>query len=98
VAGGEIVEKKPERVSIPEIWLTEEEKSLSIGQLKYCYLQIARQRFQGKVFTNISKIKKPYSGNMARLKIRSTVLAYTAFLATALSRVSQKNPVLSRGN
>jgi len=29
-----------------------EEKSLSIGQLKYCYLQIARQKFQGKVFTN----------------------------------------------
>ena len=37
---------------IPEIWETEEEKGLSIGQLKYRYLQIARQRFQGKVFTN----------------------------------------------
>ena len=37
---------------IPEIWETEEEKGLSIGQLKYCYLQIARQRFQGKIFTN----------------------------------------------
>jgi len=42
----------PEGVQIPEIWETEEEKGLSIGQLKYCYLQIARQRFQGKVFTN----------------------------------------------
>jgi len=35
-----------------EIQETEEEKSLSIGQLKYYYLQIARQKFQGKVFTN----------------------------------------------
>jgi hypothetical protein len=39
-------------VSIPEIWITEEEESLSIGQLKYRYLQLARERFQGKVFTN----------------------------------------------
>jgi len=46
------VENKPGAVSIPEIWITEEEASLSIGQLKYCYLQIARQKFQGKVFTN----------------------------------------------
>jgi hypothetical protein len=46
------VKNKPEGVSIPEIWVTEEEESLSIGQLKYGYLQIARQRFQGKVFTN----------------------------------------------
>ena len=45
-------------VSIPEIWVTEEEKGLSIGQLKYCYLQIARQRFQGKVYTN-KNTKKP---------------------------------------
>jgi hypothetical protein len=37
---------------IPEIWETEEEKRFSIGQLKYCYLQIARQKFQGKVFIN----------------------------------------------
>ena len=36
----------------PEIWEKEEEKSLSIGQLKYSYLQLARQKFQGKVFTN----------------------------------------------
>jgi len=46
------VKNKPEGVSIPEIWITEEEESLSIGQLKFCYLQIARQRFQGKVFIN----------------------------------------------
>jgi len=39
-------------VSMPEIWITAEEKSLSIGRLKYCYLQLARQRFQGKVFIN----------------------------------------------
>jgi len=38
--------------NIPEIWETEEDKTLSIGQLKYKYLQIARQQFQGKVFTN----------------------------------------------
>ena len=43
------MDNKPE---IPEIWETEEEKSLSIGQLKYSYLQLARQKFQGKVFTN----------------------------------------------
>ena len=36
----------------PEIWETEEDKKLSIGQLKYNYLQIARQKFQGKVFVN----------------------------------------------
>ena len=46
------MKNKPEGVSIPEIWITEEEQSLSIGQLKYCYLQIARQKFQGKVFVN----------------------------------------------
>jgi hypothetical protein len=52
VAGGKIVKNKPEGVSIPEIWITAEEESLSIGQLKYRYLQIARQRFQGKIFIN----------------------------------------------
>ena len=36
----------------PEIWETEEEKPLSIGQLKYQYRQFARKNFQGKVFTN----------------------------------------------
>jgi hypothetical protein len=46
------VENKLGETQIPEIWEPEEEKSLSIGQLKYCYLQIARQRFQGKIFTN----------------------------------------------
>jgi hypothetical protein len=37
---------------IPEIGETEEEKQLSIGQLKHRYLQFAKQCFQGKVFTN----------------------------------------------
>jgi hypothetical protein len=46
------VENKPDGIHIPEVRETEEEKSLSIGRLKYCYLQIARQKFQGKVFTN----------------------------------------------
>jgi len=41
-----------EAADIPEIWETEEDKEFSIGQLKYHYLQIARQKFQGKVFTN----------------------------------------------
>jgi len=36
----------------PEIWETNEEKTLSIGQLKYRYRQIARQNFQGKEFNN----------------------------------------------
>jgi hypothetical protein len=43
---------------IPEIWEPEEEKSLSIGQLKYHYLQLARQKFQGKMFIN-KDTKKP---------------------------------------
>ena len=46
------MESKPKEAQIPEIWETEKEKSLSIGQLKYSNLQIARQKFQGKVFTN----------------------------------------------
>jgi hypothetical protein len=46
------VENKPDGTHIPEIREAEEEKSLSIGRLKYCYLQIARQKFQRKVFTN----------------------------------------------
>jgi hypothetical protein len=37
---------------MPEIWEAEETKSLSIGQLKYYYLQLAKQKFQGKVFVN----------------------------------------------
>ena len=37
---------------IPEIWETEEEKRFTVGQLKHRYLQIAKQKFQGKVFTN----------------------------------------------
>jgi hypothetical protein len=46
------VENKPDSSQIPDIWETEEEKHLSIGQLKYHYLQIARQKYQGKIFTN----------------------------------------------
>jgi hypothetical protein len=41
-----------EVTNIPEIWETEEDKKFSIGQLKYHYLQIAKQRFQKKIFTN----------------------------------------------
>ena len=37
---------------VPEIWETEEDKKLTTGQLKYRYLQIARQKFQGQIFTN----------------------------------------------
>ena len=47
------MENKPEETRIPEISESEEDKRLSIGQLKYCYLQIARQKFQGKIFINI---------------------------------------------
>jgi hypothetical protein len=46
------VENKSVEANIPEIWETEEDKNLSIGQLKYHYLQIARKKFQGRVFTN----------------------------------------------
>ena len=47
-----VVENEAHESQVPEIWEPEEEKSLSVGKLKYCYLQIARQRFQGKVFIN----------------------------------------------
>jgi hypothetical protein len=40
------------KAALPEIWETEEEKTFSIGQLKYRYLQLARQKFQGKAFIN----------------------------------------------
>ena len=46
------MENESEESNIPEIWELEEEKSLSIGKLKYRYLQVARQKFQGKVFTS----------------------------------------------
>jgi len=40
---------------IPEIWETDEDKLLTIGQLKYRYRQIAKHKFQGKVFANKDK-------------------------------------------
>jgi hypothetical protein len=46
------MENQPEILQIPEIWETEEERPLSIGELKYKYLQLARQKFQGNVYTN----------------------------------------------
>jgi hypothetical protein len=47
------VESKPEETQLSEIWETEEEKRLTLGQLKYFYRQIAKTKFQGKVFINI---------------------------------------------
>jgi hypothetical protein len=35
-----------------EIWETDEERALSVGQLKYKCLRAAKQDFQGKVFIN----------------------------------------------
>ena len=52
------MENKLEDIQIPEIWETEEDKCLTIGQLKYNYQQIAKQKFQGKIFNNKSS-KKP---------------------------------------
>jgi hypothetical protein len=46
------VETTLDTSTIPEIWETDEDKALSIGKLKYQYLQIAKQDFQGKVFVN----------------------------------------------
>ena len=46
------MEDKSEESQIPEIRETEEDKQLTIGQLKYHYRQIAKHNFQGKVFTN----------------------------------------------
>ena len=49
----ETAEAKSKQINnIPEIWEAEEEKHLSIGQLKHRYLQIAKQKFQGKLFIN----------------------------------------------
>ena len=44
--------KKVYEAQIPEIWETEKDKHFSIGQLKYHYKQIAKEKFQGKVFIN----------------------------------------------
>jgi hypothetical protein len=41
-----------DKLVIPEIWETEEDKLFSIGKLKHQYLQIVKQNFQGKVFIN----------------------------------------------
>jgi hypothetical protein len=46
------MENRPGEAQIPEIWETEEERQLSIGQLKHQYLQYAKQNFQGKEFAN----------------------------------------------
>jgi hypothetical protein len=46
------VKNTMEEMQIPEIWETEEDKASTIGQLKYTYLQIAREKFQGKVYIN----------------------------------------------
>jgi len=46
------VQNKSGEIPNLEINETQDDKTLSIGQLKYKYLQIARQQFQGKVFTN----------------------------------------------
>jgi len=46
------MENMSEIVQIPEIWETSEDKTFTIGQLKHHYLQISRQKFQGKIFTN----------------------------------------------
>jgi hypothetical protein len=52
------VETKSDGPRSLEIHETEEDKSLSIGQLKYKYLQIAKQKLQGKIFIN-SETGKP---------------------------------------
>jgi hypothetical protein len=48
------VEDQLQEAQIPEIWETEEEKGLSIGQLKYACLQYAKQNFQGHEYLNKS--------------------------------------------
>jgi hypothetical protein len=50
----EFVDNRLPEDEIPEIWETEEEKKLSIGQLKYAYLQYAKQNFQGHEYLNKS--------------------------------------------
>ena len=46
------VENLLNEAEIPAIWETGEDKRLSIGRLKHRYLQLAKQTFQGNVFTN----------------------------------------------
>ncbi|MDR1902559.1 MAG: hypothetical protein LBQ88_09800 [Treponema sp.] len=43
-----------QEAQIPEIWETEEEKNLSIGQLKYACLQYGKLNFQGHEYLNKS--------------------------------------------
>ena len=47
-----LVKDRMRETQIPNIWETGEEKGLSIGQLKYRYLQVAKHNFQGRVFFN----------------------------------------------
>jgi hypothetical protein len=46
------VENQLPEGEIPEIWESDEEKKLSIGRLKYAYLQYAKQNFQGHEYLN----------------------------------------------
>jgi hypothetical protein len=52
-----LVANKIQEAQIPEIWEIEEEKSLSLGQLKYDCLKYAKQNFQGKTFVNMNILK-----------------------------------------
>jgi len=52
------VENSLEGTPICEIRESVEENGLSVGQLKHCYLQLAKRDFQGRVFVN-KDTKKP---------------------------------------
>jgi hypothetical protein len=63
VAGGEIVKNKPEGVSIPEIWITAEEKSLSIGHKNRPEIEGASQfesvcKVNGNLYKAVITIRK----------------------------------------
>jgi hypothetical protein len=51
------VENQLKEGQVPEIWETEEEKALSIGQLKYICLHYAKAKFQGHEYLNKSAEK-----------------------------------------
>jgi hypothetical protein len=58
------MENQLQRNPIPEIWETGEEKKLPVGQLKYLYLKLAKQNFQGHTFLN-KNTEKPIQVSQA---------------------------------
>jgi hypothetical protein len=70
---GGFMENHPQENGIPEIWETEEEKMLSLADLKRKYLDHAKNHFQGRVFfnTNTGKLIKVSSDSLREWWVKS---------------------------